>query len=152
MPVTGQPPDAEVLARVTGDPPLRLTEEVHRVTLDEFDLDTGAGTLDGDRVLWSNGSLGRTLDVPEDGAWRLSVKARGEVCDGRGPLTLVLLDEDHVTSWEVGHRDYREYMARLELTAGRHEIRLVFDNDRRVPGLCDRNLHVAGLRLEPDGR
>ena len=133
------------------DDPLNLTPCRHVVTLDEFDLDTGAGIHDGARVLWSNGSLGRTIVAPEDGAWRLSVKARGEVCGGRGPLTLVPLDEDHVATWEVGDDGYRDHVARLSLTAGRHEIRLVFDNDHRIPGLCDRNLHVAGLRLEPDG-
>jgi hypothetical protein len=118
--------------------------------MDDFDLDTGAGTLGQARVLWSNGSLGRSVVAPEDGEWKLTVRARGDACERKGPLTLVMLDDDHVVSWEVDER-YRDRSTRLSLTAGLHEVRLVFDNDRRVPGLCDRNLYVAGLRFEPAG-
>jgi hypothetical protein len=151
VPVGGDPPDAEALARATTDPPLRLTGPLHVVEPGHFDLDSGAGTLDGARVLWSNGSVGRTVVAGEDGEWRLSVQARGERCEGEGPRTLVLIDDDHVATWNVSAERFEDHAARLSLSAGRHEIRLVFDNDRRVPGLCDRNLHVAGLRLERAG-
>jgi hypothetical protein len=131
--------------------PLQLSNETQVVTANGFDLDSGADSVDGARVLWSNGHLGRRVAVSESGNWYLVLKAKGDLCEGRGPRVIVLAGADQLARFDVDADAFEEYAVELPLRTGTHEIALAYVNDRRVPGVCDRNLRIAELRFEPGG-
>jgi hypothetical protein len=131
-----------------GAEPLTLSR-TEEVATDVFDLDSGSQSLDGARVLWSNGYLGRTVLAPREGLWRVVARVRGDVCEGEGPRVLLAVDDDQLFSREVLGAGYRELDTRYRFSHGTHELLLVFDNDRRIAGVCDRNLHVEEIRFEP---
>jgi hypothetical protein len=131
--------------------PLHLSDTSHVVAAEGFDLDSGSGILDGARVLWSNGYLGRTVVAAQEGRWRLTVSARGDLCDGAGPRVVVLAGAEQWAELRVEDADFTEHVVDLILEPGTQEVQLAYVNDSSVPGGCDRNLHVAEMRLEPLG-
>ena len=145
--------DAE-LPPADGVEPLRLSHGSHVVVADRFDLDSGSEFVDGAKTLWSGGYIGRTVVVPERSTWRLVLRAHGDLCDGEGPRVLVVADAEQIATWEIGAEPHRDTSVELPLEPGEHEIVLVYLNDKQIPGVCDRNLHVAWLRFErsaPEG-
>jgi hypothetical protein len=145
FPVAAEPRQRDVVK------PLELTPGTHVVGAHGFDLDSGSTTADGARTLWSAGYLGRTVLVKQAQHWRIALNARGEWCEGGGPRVLLVVGEEQIVAWDVGGGDGKEYTTELNLEPGTHEVFLVYENDRIVPGVCDRNLHVAELRFETFG-
>jgi len=104
--------------------------------------------LDGQTwALWSNGYMSEGVDCTEAGTWRISVTARGDLCQGKGPRLLVMVDKDQVASFRVNDTEFHEYAASATMSRGAHELVLVYDNDLSIPGEGDRNLYVQGVTL-----
>jgi len=129
--------------------PLRLSRLVQIVRADGFDLDSGSDLVEGARALWSEGYIGRTVEVADAGTWRLTIRARADLCGGAGPRVVVLADADQLAELRFDSEILTEQNVDLILEPGTHEILLAYVNDRFVPGVCDRNLHVSELRFEP---
>jgi hypothetical protein len=137
-------------ARAGAAEPLVLSDTARVVVADRFDLDSGSEFVDGAKTLWSSGWLGRRVVAPEAATWRVVLRARGDTCAGAGPRVLLVADAEQVVAWEItGSPTAEDYSADLYLEAGEHEVMLAYLNDFHVPGVCDRNLHVAWMRFEP---
>ena len=101
----------------------------------------GGLTTDGWN-LWSNGTLGETVSIPEAGTYELVVRAHGSPLDGIWPMMELSVDgfaEDTVT---VESAEYMEYVFQVDLTAGVHTIGISFLNDDYNPPMEDRNLYL----------
>ena len=93
--------------------------------------------------LWSTG--GGSGTVTSRATRRISVRARGESCDG-APRMAVRVDGKTVLETSVGATGWTEYAADLPLADGPHALEVRFTNDYNRTG-CDRNLLVDRTQL-----
>jgi len=98
--------------------------------------------------LFSNGELGDHVDFPTTGIYEVKVRAWGSPCQGGWPEMALLLDGEQVQMQTVGSAEPREYLFRLNLTAGARTVTLAFLNDATGNGE-DRNLYLTRLDLRP---
>ena len=103
---------------------------------------------DGSRLLWSNGHVGRIISNDSPRTARLTLIARGELCEGEGPRLLLMVGDDQLATIRVDEERFSPYSIDLELEPGEQRISLVYINDRFLDGECDRNLIIRELRLE----
>jgi len=122
-----------------------------RVAVDGADVELrSSGTQDGRSwALWSNGHLIQSLSQLAERPWLLRLSARADLCRGRGPRLLVSHDADQLARLPIDSTVTRDFVVPLPATTGRHRLALVYDDDLRVPGECDRNLYVERLAFEP---
>ncbi|HEY0216329.1 MAG TPA: carbohydrate-binding domain-containing protein [Cellulomonas sp.] len=99
-------------------------------------------------MLWSPGSLSRTVTTPAYPVARLAVLARGQACEGDPELELsidgVLVGTVTVpsgTAWPLV-----EAPVTVPLAAGPHELRVTYLDDLRTAA-CDRNVSVQAVYL-----
>lgn len=130
--------------------PLMIIDKKHLVPSPPFDLSSGADIRqDGSITLRTNGYLGRRVSGEEARIFRLTVVARGDLCEGAGPRMLIMENDDQLVSFDVDDTEFRSYTIPIALDSKPiHEILIVYENDLYVPGVCDRNLHVRDMRLE----
>jgi endoglucanase len=76
---------------------------------------------------------------------RISVRARGEQCDG-APRMIVAVDGRTAVDAKVGSTGWSDFAADLSLDDGSHTLTVRFDNDARTAS-CDRNLLVDRVQL-----
>ncbi len=120
---------------------------VHAITVGE--VAAQEAERQGAWALWSNGYLSQPVTTRETRSFWLTVRARGDVCDGEGPRLVVMADRDQLALLEVAATEFTDYELPLTLGAGRHEITLVYDNDEVPGGRCDRNLFVERIVFDP---
>ena len=116
------------------------------VTVEAESLATGSGgtfsdsAASGGRALriWSSGAGSGTL--ASRATRRISVRARGEACDG-APRMVVSVGGKVVLDQVVGATAWTEYAADVSLADGAHALEVRFANDLNRAG-CDRNLLV----------
>ena len=60
----------------------------------------------------------------------------------------MLVDDDQWGPLRFDEGGIEEVPIDLTLEPGSHEIRIVYGNDKMIPGVCDRNLHVEALRFD----
>jgi len=100
-------------------------------------------------TLWSNGFLRQTLTAVDDASWKLTIRARGDLCEGQGPRLLVIHDTDQLALLNIDELRFHDYFVPIHgMSRGLHELTLVYDNDRSIPGQCDRNVHIESIILD----
>ncbi len=95
-------------------------------------------------AFWGNGTASKTTTT--QAIQSLTVRARGDQCNGAPHLTLIV-DGKSVLSTLVPATSWTDYSAPVTLPAGTHTFQLGFDNDAGVSGGCDRNLRVDDLSV-----
>ena len=99
-----------------------------------------------------NGYLSATLDFPQTGPYRITIRGRGEYRHGWPQLSL-RLDENELAARGINSAVYKDFIFEKQIAAGSHELKLVFTNagdDRQL--IVDR-VHVQFIRAvnpEPD--
>jgi hypothetical protein len=88
-----------------------------------------------------NGYIAGPLQVATSGRYTMEIFAGGSPAQGEFPIIEVLLDGRKVTSVQTTAFDCRPYPVSVDLTQGKHELRLAFVNDLNVGGE-DRNLFL----------
>ncbi len=111
---------------------------------------TGAA-VSGGWALYSNGHLAQTVQFPAAGAYLFAVVARGTTALGMGPRLALRIDGAVVDAVSVASGSWQTYSMMADVTAGWHELALVFDNDEYRPPE-DRNLYLDQIRygLDPN--
>ena len=114
-------------------------------------LDATTGAPTGDHYnLWSNGSLTATVRIEHDGEYLIEARLGATQAGGEVARAALLVDGRTVATVDVtGQRAFAAYPARVELTAGAHQVGVAFLNDFYDPDAGqDRNLLVDWFRLE----
>lgn len=96
-------------------------------------------------LLWTNATASGSVSTPAAGS--ISVRARGDQCDG-APLMTVQLNGGTVLDVVVSSSSWATYSAPIAVPAGTHAIAVSFTNDHSNWG-CDRNLRVDSISLSP---
>jgi mono/diheme cytochrome c family protein len=118
------------------------------VVVDPTTMSASTGAPLGDAwMLWANGTLAETIEVPVAGDYHLEVRAWGDQA-GTAPVRMaVLVDGPIVATLDVPNaQPALSYLVDLSLEAGSHDVSVAFLNDLDGPE-GDRNLVVAGLRV-----
>jgi hypothetical protein len=107
----------------------------------------GDAAASGGRALliWSEATA--TTTVTTEGAQSISVRARGDQCQG-APHMVVAIDGAIVLSHDVGSSGWSDYGANLALPDGTHTVSISFTNDAVRDG-CDRNLRIDRVDFSP---
>lgn len=134
------------------DPPPAAS--TNRVEAETMSLASSSGMVFDDAgasggkglLIWSNATAAGRVDT--QGAARVVVKARGDLCNG-GPQLVVKIDGAQVLSQTVASTTWSEYAADVVLADGSHLVEVSFTND--YAGSCDRNLRVDHVSLEQSG-
>ena len=101
-------------------------------------------------LLWSDGSFSADLSVPEDGDYRMEAALSGSDCgDGVYATYQFQVDGEIIGSGETLPA-LTTFSATSELSAGTHELQVVFDNDCYENG-ADRNLYMDWMQLSGVG-
>lgn len=129
--------------------PLQLSGETTALRASAFASRPAGDEHQGVFALWSNGYLSQPVTTRETRSFWLTVRARGDACDGEGPRLVVMAGRDQLALLEVAATELTDYELPLTLDAGRHEITLVYDNDEVPGGRCDRNLYVDRIVFDP---
>ncbi|MHB8636838.1 MAG: DUF1592 domain-containing protein [Fimbriimonadaceae bacterium] len=109
---------------------------------------------DGGRMFFSNAECFQTLSVPEDGAYRLTCLAGGDLAGPQLPHMSIEVDGKEITQFDVGAKRNQPklYECPLSLTRGEHKLGIAFTNDyyntKDPPGAQDRNLWVGYFELK----
>jgi hypothetical protein len=93
-------------------------------------------------LIWTNGTASKTVSTGS--AQSLTVRARGDACDG-APQMMVAVDGQSVLTAAVPSTSWADYSAAVSLTAGSHTFAISFTNDY-LNG-CDRNLRLDSVSL-----
>ncbi len=109
---------------------------------------TGAAVSSG-WALYSNGHLAQTIQFPATGAYLFAAVARGTLAMGIGPRLALRIDGAVVDAVSVATNSWRTYSMMADVSAGSHELALVFDNDEYRPPE-DRNLYLDQIRFGLD--
>ncbi len=100
-------------------------------------------------MLFSNGAVRGTVDVPSTGSWGVSVNTFGEVVDGVGCAFEVLVDGlrvgNRVTSAAIDAPLVSTFSVTLD--AGPHDVEVRFTNDFFDGAGRDRNLRIVEVSL-----
>jgi endoglucanase len=114
------------------------------VEAETLSLPPGTGqAANGALKIWSTATA--TGSVTSRATRRISVRARGEQCDG-APRMIVSVDGRVAVDVQVGATSWTDYAADLSLADGGHTLTVRFDNDART-ATCDRNLLVDRVTL-----
>ena len=160
-PPSDAPPEQDLLVRsiTIGKPvlhttrvmtPLRLSSDHVALSGDRVERRSNGVSLGGIWAMWQSGYLKQTVISEQQGTWRLTLRARGDLCDGRGPRVLVMTNADQLAVLEIDTVQFEDFALPLALAAGRHDLTLVYENDRFVDGSCDRNLYVEQVAFDRD--
>jgi len=137
-----------------------VLEDVLRVTVDEEvwffeaeseDVDTSTGVQGGEGWnLYANGSATAWVELPADGAYRLTARLSGQQGGSALVRATFLVDGEELGEFEVFESggSYGEYGADVTLSEGGHTIGVAFTNDYwdQDSGV-DRNLIVDWFSL-----
>lgn len=101
----------------------------------------------GFQTMAQAGWIEREVEIAKAGRYRLTITARGSVAADSWPHAALTLDGQPLAEVTVPSSSWDEYPLEVELPAGRHVLRLEFDNDLNSGGQ-DRNLFVDRFRFE----
>ena len=76
--------------------------------------------------LWSNGTLGESVAIPESGTYEVVVRAYGSPLGGIWPEMALSVDGVAEETMTVDSENYTDYVFQVELTAGVHTIGSAF--------------------------
>lgn len=112
------------------------TTKVSKIT------DSGATDKAALGMYWQ-GTASQTLTLPK--VTKITVRAKASICNG-GPTMVLKIDNTEKTRWTVDAKQWTAYSQDIALTAGTHNIQVVFADDysnRR----CDRNLYLDTINF-----
>ncbi|NQT87803.1 hypothetical protein HQ560_13625 [bacterium] len=90
----------------------------------------------------SNGHIEGPIEVAAAGRYTLAVVAGGTACQGLWPHIEVAIDGKKVGDVQLTSGGWRAYRVPVMLTAGAHDLKITFTNDKHVEGEGDVNLHL----------
>jgi hypothetical protein len=130
------------------DTPAAVTRTLQAENAADLTASAGQATSNGWN-LFTTGTLTTTQAYPISytGTYRLTVRARGDLCGSEPPRMELRVDGALAQSWGVSTTSFTDFAHTLSLPAGNHVISVGFTNDYSVPGSCDRNLHVDFLQV-----
>ena len=108
----------------------------------------GSAAGEGVWNLFSNGEVGEYVRAEVAGAYEVVVRARGTPCKGVWPLMQVTVDGGQGPTVTVGSRDLAEYVLKVDIPSGAHQVAVAFLNDE-VAGGEDRNLYLERIEIRP---
>ncbi|NUQ02110.1 MAG: hypothetical protein HUU35_19865, partial [Armatimonadetes bacterium] len=92
------------------------------------------------------------IEVRTAGAYRLTITARATPARDEWPHVVVSLDGQPLGEVQVVARAWRDFVVPVSLPAGRHLLRVTYDNDLQdVENREDRNLFLDRVTLTPAG-
>ena len=112
------------------------------IEAEDASIKTVGGGFNGGWNLWSNGTLGESVAIPESGTYEVVVRAYGSPLGGIWPEMALSVDSVAEETTTVDSANYTDYLFQVELTAGVHTIGVSFLNDAYNPGVEDRNLYL----------
>ncbi len=120
-----------------------LLAQTVTVEAESMTVDPNIGGPDGPGVMvWSAGTLQKSVSIPSATTYRIDVVARGESAQGVNPIMDVRIDGGSLgVPVSVGAVWATYAIATVPLTAGMHSLTIAFTNDY-FDGTEDRNLFV----------
>ena len=115
------------------------------IEAEDATIKTAGGAINGGWCLWSNGTLGEYVSIPEAGTYEVVVRAYGSPLGGIWPLMALSVDGVAGETATVDSGVYTDYSFQVELAPGVHSIGVSFLNDAYNPGVEDRNLYLDRL-------
>lgn len=108
---------------------------------------TNSMLQNGHVAFFSRSSAMATVEVPDEGTYRLNIVARGDRAFGLWPVCTIHVDGEPADRIYVNRDSWDCYSIVAKLRAGRRQIRLEYTNnsDRLLSQDEDRNLYVAGV-------
>jgi len=96
--------------------------------------------------LGDTGFVQGMIECAKTGRYTMKLTARGTPAEGIYPIIAVALDGQALGQVELKGDGWRAYTLPVDLTAGRHELKLSFTNDLFAGGQ-DRNLWIARVEF-----
>jgi hypothetical protein len=87
-----------------------------------------------------------SIECARTGRYVMKMTARGTPAGGEFPIIAVELDGQPVGQIELKSDGWRGYPLPMELTQGKHELKLTFTNDAQIPPE-DRNLWIGQVEF-----
>ncbi|NPA72220.1 MAG: hypothetical protein GXO35_05250 [Gammaproteobacteria bacterium] len=103
-------------------------------------------TEDGIVVLFTNGTIGASLQVLKQGQYQISFIGRGSISRGEFPHLSLKVNEKVVHEWNLTET-WQEYQVSLPLSQGLVMVDIVFSNDDWNPPAEDRNVWIKSLKV-----
>lgn len=98
--------------------------------------------------MYSAGTASQSIGLPV--VTKIDVRARADICNGN-PTMILKVDSKEVARWDVNTKQWSTYSKAVAITAGTHNIQVVFPNDYsyypRKGTSCDRNLFVDTIQF-----
>jgi hypothetical protein len=76
----------------------------------------------------ASGYLAVTRAFPQTGPYRFVIRSRGEYRNNSWPALLLQLDNNELADLSINSAVYKEFAVVAQITAGTHEVKLVFSN------------------------
>ena len=112
------------------------------IEAEDATIKTAGGLIGGNWCLWSNGTLGESVSIPEAGTYEVVVRAYGSPLGGIWPVMELSVNGSAGETVTVDSVEYTDYVFQVDLTPGVHTIGISFLNDAYDPGVEDRNLYL----------
>ncbi len=107
---------------------------------------------DGHVAQACNGWVGTPLEVATSGKYSMEIVAAGTPCEGVFPLVEVRIDDRPVGQIQLTGEVWHSYFLDVELAEGKHDLKIVFLNDKNIPGVEDRNLLLDRVTFSQTSR
>lgn len=117
--------------------------------VESMPIKTTGSAVTGGWVLPSNGYVAQNITVAQPGAYLFGVVARGAPLGGIWPHLVLRIDGAFGDAISVSSSGWQTFTLAATLTAGKHELALVFDNDAYAPPE-DRNVCLDQVRYGLD--
>ena len=124
-----------------------VIQEALVIEAEDASIRTAGGIIGGNWCLWSNGTLGESVYIPEAGTYEVVVRAYGSPLAGIWPVMALSVDGVAGETVTVDSAGYTDYVFQVDLTPGVHTIGVAFCNDAYNPGVEDRNLYIDRLTI-----
>lgn len=115
---------------------------------DDVETTTGGPTSEG-WIVWSNGQLSTTIEIPEDGNYWFFARLWGSHGGPDLPNAALLVDGVAIDDFDIVPTSFataETYHIDVTLPAGSHDFAVEFTNDFYMPPI-DRNLFVDWLEI-----
>ena len=130
-------------AAMGADIEFSVIQEALVIEAEDASIKTAGGLIGGNWCLWSNGTLGESVYIPEAGTYEVVVRAYGSPLDGIWPVMALSVDGVAGETVTVDSAEYTDYVFQVDLTPGVHTIGVSFLNDAYESG-CGGSQSLSG--------